>query len=286
MAKTITQGFDLLKTNLEITTLQEETVSERQTNVRKAIAAEMDVLDSFLMGSYKRSTMIAPLAEADVDIFIVLNHQYYSVNGQQKLLEEVRRILLKTYTRTPKISPNGQAVTITFTDFKVDVVPGFYRQEGGYLIPDSKYSRWIATDPKKHIELWAASNKAHNGDFIPLVKMIKGWNKTHGHPLQSFHLECMVREALTNVTISNYWSGARYVFDKMRALILSTTLDPAGFGGDVGSYLTQPERNAAWSACDAAFTNALQAEALEQVGQTQQAFDQWRKVFGDYFPAY
>src|SRR5262249_60237311 len=92
--------------------------------------------DSFLAGSYRRSTMIAPLTQADVDIFVVLDPSYYEANGQASLLDKVKRTLQKTYSKTPEISRNGQAVTITFTDFKVDVVPAFYSTAGGYLIPD------------------------------------------------------------------------------------------------------------------------------------------------------
>jgi len=61
MAKTISEGFRKLRENLEITGLQESTVSTRQTNVRTALEDDFDVKDSFLTGSYRRSTMIAPL---------------------------------------------------------------------------------------------------------------------------------------------------------------------------------------------------------------------------------
>lgn len=122
MAKTIDEAFRLLRSRLEITDLQEQTVSTRQTKIREALEKDLSVLDTFLTGSYRRNTMIAPLAEADIDIFVVLDPRYYSANGQQQLLEIVRSSLLKTYTRTPKIRPDGHAVTVTFTDFKVDVV--------------------------------------------------------------------------------------------------------------------------------------------------------------------
>jgi len=36
------------------------------------------------------------------------------------------------------------------------------------------------TDPKKHVHIVADANKRHSGNFVPLAKMIKGWNKTHG----------------------------------------------------------------------------------------------------------
>lgn len=61
MPTTIPQGFAKLCSNLEISDLQAQTVSTRQQNVRDVVAADFSVLTSFLTGSYKRNTMIAPL---------------------------------------------------------------------------------------------------------------------------------------------------------------------------------------------------------------------------------
>src|SRR5688572_5566383 len=112
MATTIDEAFRKLRTNLEITDLQESTVATRQKRIRTVIEADFAVLDSFLGGSCRRSTMIAPLREADIDIFIVLDPGHFAKDGQQSLLEAVRKTLLKTYTRTPKIRPDGHAVTV------------------------------------------------------------------------------------------------------------------------------------------------------------------------------
>src|SRR5687767_14695381 len=102
MATTLPQAFQQLRTNLEITGLQSATVSTRQSNVRNVVAAGMDVFDSFLTGSYARSTMIAPLTEADIDVFVLLDARYFHhYNGQNGgpagLLDLVKRTLLKTY---------------------------------------------------------------------------------------------------------------------------------------------------------------------------------------------
>lgn len=184
MARTIAEAFRILKSNIEITDLQTSVISTRQNNIRALIESELNVKDSFLSGSYSRDTLIGPLSEADIDIFIVLDSQYFhEYNGQNGgpggLLEMVKKLLKKTYTRTPDISRNGQAITIQFTDFMVDVVPSFYRKNGGFLIPNSITQSWLATDPKKHVEIMTAANDAHAGDLIPLVKMIKAWNRIH-----------------------------------------------------------------------------------------------------------
>lgn len=292
MATTIASAFQQLKENLEITGLQKTTVSIRQQNVRKAVEDELKVLDSFLTGSYTRSTMIAPLKEADIDIFIILDSEYfYHYDGQYGvqagLLDLVKRTLRRTYPNTPDISRNGQAVTIQFTDFMVDVVPAFYRKGGGYLIPNSISQSWISTDPKKHIEIWATNNEKHNGDLVPLIKMIKGWNRTINNHFRSFHLEVMVLQILNGIKISDYPSGSRYFFDKGRNYIRQNNPDPAGYGGDIGNYLkTQEKIDDAVSRFETAYDRAIKAEDYARRGLIAEAFNMWRKIFGNYFPAY
>jgi hypothetical protein len=291
MATTVDQSFLEFKKNLEITDLQATTVSTRQSAVRKVVQAGATVLEDFLTGSYARSTMIAPLKDADIDIFFVLDASYFTFfNGQNGgpvgLLDWIKRILLKTYTQTPGISRNGQAVTVRFSDFVVDVVPGFYRSGGGFLIPDSFNGSWIATDPKKHVELMSASNLAHNGDMVPLVKMIKAWNKENGDYFRSFHAEMMALHIFSGVTISNYPSGARFFFDKARAVVMQTLPDPAGYGGNVGDYLkTEQQKREAQAKLQAAYESALKAEEYASRYYSH-SIDMWRKIFGKYFPSY
>lgn len=70
--------------------------------MRTAVENGMSVLDSFLTGSYCRHTMIAPLKNADIDIFVVLHPSHYSANGQKILLDELRKVLKKRYVKPPK----------------------------------------------------------------------------------------------------------------------------------------------------------------------------------------
>src|SRR4051812_41255245 len=82
MATTIANSFSRLKQNLEITDLQASIVSTRQKNVRDAISSSLKVSSDFLAGSYMRDTLIAPLKEADIDVFIILDSEYYhNYNG-------------------------------------------------------------------------------------------------------------------------------------------------------------------------------------------------------------
>jgi len=286
MATTISSSFQKLKENLEITGLQKNTVSTRQENVRDVVVGEMDVLDSFLTGSYSRSTMISPLSEADIDIFIILDPKYYESNGQASLLDKVKRALLKTYTKTPKISRNGQAVTITFTDFIVDVVPAFNRKGGGFLIPNSVQNTWIETNPKIHVDVMTSENSSHNGDLVPIVKMIKGWNKNINNDFVSFYLELLAIKIFKNITISDFPSGMRFFFDKGREGIKYKVHDPVEYGGQINGLRNCKTVDDAVNRFETAYNRTIKAEQYAKNDNIENAVDEWRKIFGDYFPAY
>lgn len=286
MATTIPSSFQRLRSNLEITTLQQSTVSTRQQNVRDAVARRLTVSSSFVTGSYKRHTMIGPLKDADIDIFVLLDPSYYDTSGYASLLDRVRRVLLETYSQSPRISRSGQAVSITFTDFVVDVVPAFHRNGGGYLIPSTTQQRWISTDPTAHETFMTRANQDHLGNLVPLIKMIKAWNRTINRSFRSFYLELLVTHCLRAITISNDWSGCRYVFDKGRELVRSRMTDPAGLDSTGVPGLANVNLTEAVSRFETAYSRAVRAEQYANAGNVADAVIEWRKVFGDYFPAY
>jgi hypothetical protein len=83
------------------------------------LSKEMRFEDTFLTGSYSRSTMIAPLSDSDIDIFIVLNPMTYYLPGSKRyIFDEMLRILNNYYSETKNISKNGEAITICFSDFQ------------------------------------------------------------------------------------------------------------------------------------------------------------------------
>src|SRR5665213_877705 len=290
MPTTIQQSFQRFRDDLHVTTLQEATVLTRQKNVRSVMENGLDVLESFVAGSYSRGTMIAPLKEADIDVFVIIESRYFNNyngqnGGQAGLLDLVRRTLLRTYTRTPDISRSGQAVTIRFDDFVVDVVPGFYRQGGGLLIPNSITQSWLSTDPRKHVELVLNANRAHGDSLVPMIRMLKAWNKSHSGFFRSFHLEVLALQIFAGVTISDFPSGVRYFFDKGRHLIVGKNVDPAGFGDDVGSYINDAAKvEEASKKFQLAYERAIKAEDYARRGNVIDAVDMWIKIFGDYFP--
>jgi len=291
MARSVNEAFNIMRSNLEITQLQQEAVSARQRSVREHIQRNMTVADDFLIGSYARHTMIGPLAEADVDILVVLDPSYYhDINGktdpQARLLDKVRSVLCDKYTTTT-VSRNGQAVTIKFSDYCVDVVPGFLTQSADYLIPDSITKRWIYTNPKKHNEAMTQTNAKRDKSFVPLIKMIKAWNRNNGSMFSSFHLEVMGAILFENISIAAFQSSLLTYFDQGIYRITQRCPDPAGFDDNLGTYLSIGDKmQKAPRLFEKASNHARNAIAHERSGRPDLAIDEWKQVFGTCFPSY
>ncbi|MFI1926892.1 CBASS oligonucleotide cyclase [Streptomyces sp. NPDC020377] len=284
MPRTAAALFADFRSRLELTDIQASTVADRQNNVRSAVSRHLDVDTDFLTGSYARHTLISPLKQADVDIFTVLHSKYHE-RGANADLGLMRSALMKTY-KTPKVSRNGQAITITFTDFMVDVVPAFNRKGGGYLIPAGGLGKFISTDPKVHESVSSKQNADHGGDLVPLIKMIKAWNRSINRHFRSFHLEVLAWQLFKGVTISNDWSAARFFFEKALLTVRKEVADPAGYGTDVAYYISTEEQfREAESRLTTALGRARRAEEYVRLGNIPSAIDQWRLLFGDYFPA-
>ena len=123
------------------------------------------------------------------------------------------------------------------------------------------------------------------GKLIPLIKMIKAWNAVHGKKLRSYHLEALVLKVFTNCPIGEYGLAVKEFFEKSPQH-LDYLPDPSGASGNVGYYLDFVAMHQALDILKEAHNRALRANCLDDFGKTDQAFGEWRAIFGDYFPHY
>jgi hypothetical protein len=166
------------------------------------------------------------------------------------------------------------------------VVPGFNRQGGGYVIPSTTERRWIETDPKTHVTIWSERNARQNGKLVPLIKMLKQWNRSHSRKLRSFHLESLALAVFQHTAIDEYWTAAHHFFRTAPAYV-GYTADPAGYGGNLAAYLdSYVKRGEVTDRFKAAEEKSLEAISLLAQGHTERAFGKWSIVFGDKFPTF
>lgn len=286
---TVTQAFDKMRQGLELTEAQQQTAAAQQNSVRDALRQQLGgLVRDFLSGSYMRRTAIRPLH--DIDLFIVLDPAFHRDvypgpnSTTSACLSKVQGALAKAYPSTPGIKRQDHSVNIEFsgTGIGYDIVPAFENRNGIYMIPDRRRDAWIQTKPEAHREALVAANERAGGKLNPLIKMAKQWKKHHQVPLRSFHLEVMAYGAFSSAPAS-YPEGVRALFAHLANAVQALCPDPAGVGPHIDTGTTQEERAKARAKLVEAQGAALQAMRFDAAGQTANAHEHWKALFGPMY---
>ena len=289
---TTTDAFEKFRQRLELSDTESKDAARRHTDVRECIRGGFEIANDFLSGSYRRHTKTKPLK--DVDIFFVLGEKERWRRNQAPIetLQAFEKCLKGEFDETELCR---RAVTVTFEKsyypeghdgkvMSIDAVPAFLAGTEVYEIPDKVLGKWIKTNPKKHAEQATAKNADLGGKWIPLVKMVKGWNRANGKPIKPSFLVEVMAEGLAEAPFSNYPNEVRNLFAAMEANVGQVWPDPAGLGPPVSDQMTADLVARAKKALQEAQRKAALAMRAEQTGRRGEALQIWREILGDYFP--
>ena len=111
----------------------------------------------------------------------------------------------------------------------------------------------------------------------------------HRYRSRSFHLEALAWSIFGTTWFwktnnSSDWASARHFFDKARDKLRWRLNDPAGFGGDVGAYLTGTALETAISKVATAYERCEHAEKAARAHEFAKMHEAYLRVFGDYYP--
>jgi Second Messenger Oligonucleotide or Dinucleotide Synthetase domain len=290
VVKTVPAAFDEFNTRITPDSAFREKVNQRKDAVVATLKAafpstsNVQYQSTRLIGSLGRNTASVPVE--DIDLMVHLHvasdlwNQSYSTNSAD-FLYRVRRSLNNAST-VKKIGARGQAVRLFYADgLIVDVAAVVKYTTGGYGIPDG-LGGWQTTDPIKHESYLNECNAKLTGDLKKIIRFAKQWNKAHSSRLSSFHLEMMV--ARTFATMNTNSRTALRLFFEYNHNNLSVQ-DPAGYGGDLSTYLTYSATTEVNKSLSAALTRADEAIAVEGSNPTE-AIRLWKVILGDRFPSF
>jgi hypothetical protein len=288
---TVTEAFDTFRQRLELSETERKDAIRRHTEVRECIRTKFVVDRDFLTGSYDRHTKTKPLK--DVDIFFALGEKEKAWRDKppSALLDAFGGALADKYGKAA-VDPGRRCATVEFEKnttieegkvLSIDAVPAFELSDC-YEIPDRHLGTWIKTDPELHAEESTAKNKVLDGKWVPLVKMLKRWNRSAGNPIKpSFLIEVMA-QGLIDAPFTTYPSEVRRFFAGALAGIAGPWPDPAGYGPRVSDQMTPDLVQKAVDALRKAEREAARAVQLEAQGKNSEALALWRDIMGRYFP--
>ena len=242
--------------------------------------------NSFLSGSYARSTAIKDINDVDVIWVIDIDH---SITEPAVVLAWLQGILGRHYKET---RPQGRSVGANAAkNVWLDIVPAtpLYADDGPLWIPDREVKEWVQTHPKGQISAGVEKNRITDGYYVQVVKLIKAWRDrlpTESARPKSYILETLVHKTigLPNshaIAVVNVLEGIKNSYDAYRQLKVVPSISDPGY-----SSVNVAKR---WSAADfEAFMAQVSMAAItarQAYSETDEAKSRrlWRSLFGNDF---
>jgi hypothetical protein len=292
MPTSVSAAFAELHNRLALTPNQHSVAAGRLANLQAFFAANYVVATPpWAIGSYGRGTIVRP--ERDIDIMVALSVPEYWSRYQpdsRSFLRWLREGLNRQYANT-RVGVRQIAVHLALGEgLEVDLVPGFHRTGGGFLIPNGS-GGWQATNPPFHDKLMADADARTGGKLKPLVRVMKAWNiMGNSGKLSSFHLEMVcerVWQKATEATMPALPVAVKSTLVTGAGWVRQAHPDPwTGSGQNIDSYLSIEMRAAVAKTMDEDGTRAQAALDFVAAGNQAAAFERWQIVFNHQFPAY
>lgn len=243
--------------------------------------------NSYLSGSYAKHTFIRPKKDSDgCDIDIVVETDNSTGDEPYAVLLELKNAICeRTCYQDARIQDHS--VGIEMANFHLDVVLLAKDQYGLLYIGSSNDGSWARTEPKQHVSWSADVNRDFNGDYKPLVKILKWWRRENCPVGVKFPkgimLEKMIADNLPDAgllieervmqTMANLASAYSEELDSQQVPFIE---DPV-----------LPENNLASSYSLDDFVQFVSKlnEHLDLLADEGTDNSVWKKIFGDRFPS-
>jgi hypothetical protein len=291
---TVADGFKTLLSRIEPSDRDLAVYESHQHSITRRLETVFSTNKVELIGSYSRGSGIR--STSDIDLLLKLKREEVKWGDGYKssstILDHVRNELLNRYATTPVVR-DVHAIVVRFADNQhpVDVVPGFYLQQGGamnypvFAIPNGQ-GGWMAASPQSHNKFINDADVQSGGKLKRVAKLIKFWRhcRTPSIPLSSFHVELFLAQERVCVGSMSYALCLNNAFAKLANRHCQPLQDPVGISGLIPAAYTDDKRRRVEEAVTASAKrayNALQAERSENLAEAMRL---WDLTFNSCFP--
>ncbi|HXG39308.1 MAG TPA: hypothetical protein VNJ28_00060 [Candidatus Limnocylindrales bacterium] len=288
---TVREAFKEFASELEI---DEPTVKEAKRLHEEARAALEDELTgcrrTFLSGSYPRNTRLAPLD--DIDIIAVVDSTAPWNDDPSAALAEVGEIVCKVFSGSRyelgRHAAKVRDIESTIDDVHLDVVVARETGDGTILEISEREptNGWIECNPEAHAEKLSRTNAEWHGRVVPVIKMIKHWNRCEPNEerrLPSFLVEAIALHAFSGSGSLDTPEMVHRYFDFAAEKIKTPTTSPAVPNGFVDGDMEDSRRQDLSQRLRRAATHAQEALDIEPDDDAG-AHEIWYRLFADPFP--
>lgn len=287
----VAERFHQLTENVKLTTEQRNDGNAARNSVCRCLNQHYygwnhETANSMFIGSWGKDTQIRP--PRDVDVLFRLPKSVYDRfqgrfgNRQSQLLQEVRGVLLKKFSRTD-VRGDGPVVLVPFSAYNVELVPAFDQGNGSYFICiTSDGGQYKAVSYDAELSRLVASNNRTNGNTRNLIRMMKCWQGVCNVALKSFWIEIMAIDFLETY---QYATNSMVYYDWMTRDFFTYIISRANRWVSVPGTVEMIYIGDDWkSKAETAKRRSEKACEYEAQKDNANAGTEWQKIFGTYIP--
>ncbi|EGR0264513.1 nucleotidyltransferase [Vibrio vulnificus] len=279
----ITEMFRDFLQNLKID--NSDKISNRYDEItvslnKKFRDTESKKANSLQVGSYGRWTAIKGISDLDM-LYIMPKGKwdYYKDGKQSQLLSDVRDAIKARYPTTD-VRVDRLVVTVTYTNFHIEVQPVFEQDDGSFKYPDTyNGGSWKITKPREEIAAMTEFSREKNNNLRNLCRMARAWKNKHGVGMGGLLIDTLAHNFLKSTDYYDdkgflyYDYMSRDFFEYLSKLPKQDRFAALGSGQHV-KVKKQFQRKAkkAYELC------------LKAIDAGDASHEKWKKVYGRPFP--
>jgi hypothetical protein len=282
--------FKALLSSIEPSAADVADAKAAHEKVRQELRTDKECKDAhketFLSGSYARSTATNDIN--DVDVIWVIDIDRYNT-GPEVVLAWTESILRKYYKETTR---QGRSVcSVAAKGVCLDIVPAtlIAADDGPLWIPDRTAHEWVATHPKGQIQATVDKNRATDGYYVQVIKLMKFWRDrltAESCKLKSYILESLIHGSIGSPTshaiaVVSVLEGVEQKYGIYRALNAVPVISDPGYGSvNVAKHWESKDFNDFMEQVKATAITAR--KALDSTDEVESR-KLWRQIFGSKF---
>jgi predicted nucleotidyltransferase len=254
-----------------------ENVKTHLDNIKKALEKEIEgSVELIFGGSVAKHTYVDGIS--DIDALVLLNKSELKDESPEKVKDYFLNRLSERLPKDTPIEKGNLAITITYSDVEVQLLPAI-RYKGGYRIADPSGKGWSFIKPQEFAQRLTDMNQNTGGKLIPTIKMAKSINdcQAENRRLKSYHIEALAFEIFKD------YQGPKtpkdmltHFFNTAPEYVQSPLVDVTGQSTHVDSYLGNV----------GSLERKLVADTLARIGRRMQNANrahsetQWKEILG------
>jgi hypothetical protein len=289
MPRDINQGFNDFHNRIKTSAAETAAAKSHRASIEACLKSNFGLSRFSRIGSFGNGTNVS--GYSDVDYLACLPAASLKQSSSYSI--SLVRDALDIRFPSTGIKVNTPAVVCPFGKYKSEdteiVVADYIGEEEygfkNYEIADGN-GGWMRISPDSHNHYVAEVDKMHGGKVKPLIRFIKAWKFYKDVPIKSFYLELMVAKYAAGESGIIYDIDVQRILAMLRDNMLAAIQDPMGVAGYIHPCKTDSLKRDALSKLNTAATRAENARIAESNGDTKIAFDWWRLLYNDNFPAY